>query len=154
MLRLAAVLTILAVTTASARDTSVPPVAGDNMRVREAPVDMPETADVVEVASGVVWPVLDNGTPSPKATKVHHGVYFTALAYSNLEKSVEREVGALRAEVERLNAELARRTPPGVPVSEPAVSPPKVSTPVVVAVVVVTALAAGVTGCRLAGGCK
>ena len=154
MLRLAAVLTLLAVTTASARDTSVPPASGDDMRVKEAPVDMPATADLVEVASGIVWPVLEDGTPSAKATKVPHGVFITAAAYSNLEKSVEREVGTLRAEVARLNAELARRTPPGVSVSEPSASAPSASTPAVVTAVVVTALAAGFTGCRLAGGCK
>lgn len=156
VLRLAAVISLLAVTAASARDVSVPPAAGDDMRVKEAPVDFPNTADLVEVASGIVWPVLDDGHPSQKATKVPHGVYITAAAYSNMEKSVAREIDALKAENAELRAALAlHQSAPGVPVKGDAASmTPSVPTGAKVAVAAVLVVAGGYVGCRFAGGCK
>lgn len=155
MLRVAALVALLVVTSASARDVTVPPAQGDDMRLKEAPVDFPTSADLVEVASGLVWPVLEDGKPSQKATKVPHGVYITAQGYANLEKSVAREVEALKAENAELKARLAlQQAAPGVPLQEPSSSKPKVSTGAKVAAAVVLFVAGGFAGCRAAGGCK
>lgn len=156
VLRVTALALLLAVTSASARDVTVPPAQGDDMRLKEAPVDFPTSADLVEVASGLVWPVLEDGKPSQKATKVPHGVFLTAAAYSNLEKSVTREVEALKAENAELRARLAlHESAPGVPLKEPAGAVnPSVPTAAKVAAVAVLFVAGGLVGCRVAGGCK
>lgn len=126
------------------------------MRLREAPVDFPEAADLVEVASGLVYPVLEDGRPSQKATKVPHGVYLTAAGYSNLEKSVSREVEALKAENAELKARLALLETPalGVPVKARESSVKSVPTAAKVAAATVLFVAGGYVGCRAAGGCK
>lgn len=125
------------------------------MRLREAPVDFPEAADLVEVASGLVFPVLEDGKPSQRATKVPHGVFITAAGYSNLEKSVAREVEALRAENAELKARLAlQQSAPGVPVKAPETVRPQVTTAAKVAAATVLFVAGGYVGCRAAGGCK
>jgi hypothetical protein len=156
VLRVAAVLLVVMLASSSAaRDVSVPPAQGDDMRLKEAPVDFPEAADLVEVASGLVFPVLEDGKPSQKATKVPHGVFITAQGYANIEKSVARELEALKAENAELKARLAlQQSAPGVPLKEPASSTPNVSTGAKVTAAVVLFVAGGLVGCRVAGGCK
>lgn len=152
----AALLALMLATSSAARDVTVPPAAGDDMRLREAPVDFPATADLVEVAGGIVYPVLEDGRPSQKATKVPHGVYITAQGYTNIEKSVAREVEALKAENARLKAELALRPEalPGVPVHAPQPEAKKTPTIAKVAGVTLLMVAGAYVGCRGAGGCK
>ncbi len=156
VLKVSALVALLVVTSAFARDVTVPPAAGDDMRLKEAPVDFPEAADLVEVASGLVWPVLEDGKPSQKATKVPHGVFITAQGYSNLEKSVAREVEKLKNENAQLRAQLALlQSAPGVPLKEePAVQTQTSSTAAKVAAAAVIFVAGGLVGCRVAGGCK
>lgn len=126
------------------------------MRLKEAPVDFPDNADLVEIASGLVWPVLEDGKPSQKATKVSHGVFVTAQGYSNIEKSVAREVEALKAENAQLRAKVAllEQTAPGVPVTEPEAMKRKVPTAVRVAGLALLVVGGAYLGCRGAGGCK
>lgn len=155
MLRLGAILALLVVTSASARDVTVPPAQGEDMRLKEAPVDFPEAADLVEVASGLVFPVLEDGKPSQRATKVPHGVFITAAGYSNIEKSVAREVEALKTENAELKARLALlESAPGVPVKMQETMRPKAPTAAKVAAAAVIFVAGGFVGCRVAGGCK
>lgn len=87
------------------RDLAMPPARGEGARVVTAPADLSAAPEVLEVASGFVWLVLADGTPSLKATKVPAGVYITAAGQSNLEASIERELAELRAERDALRAE-------------------------------------------------
>lgn len=150
-----ALLALLAASEAPARDVSRPPQLGEGIRVTQAPVDLSTAPDVLEVSSGLVWLTLEDGTPSPRATKVPAGVYVTAAGFANLEASVRLEALRLRVDNDNLRAELAalRETPlPGVAVAPPVVAAPSRgwSTPVVVAVGVAGVLAGGYAGYRLA----
>lgn len=156
MLTAAAVL--VALTLAAPRNLAESPAQGDDVRVVDAPVDLSPAPDALEVSSGLVWLTLADGTPAPKATRIPAGLYLTAAGLTNLEASVDREVGTLRRDLKACREELAARRDvplPGVPVAPPALASGKGwPSGVVIAVGVAGVLLGGLAGCYAAGGCR